>query len=116
MLELLLRTPWVRRASRGIPVARLLLTAEVAMIAGRHLGRLERAQRRRLLALLLKTRGRPRSLPTAERRELALLVARLEPRLFFGTAARRLSPVPLPKRLLYGRRGSAARAALTRGD
>jgi hypothetical protein len=102
--------------SRGIPIARLLLAGEVAMIAGRHLGRLDRAQRRRLLALLLRARGRPRSLRAGERRELAVLLARLEPRVFFGTAVKRLSPVPLPKRLLYGRRGSAARAALRRGD
>lgn len=116
MLRLLLRTPWVKRVSRGIPIARLLLAGEVAMIAGRHLGRLDRAQRRRLLALLLRARGRPHSLRAGERRELAVLLARLEPRVFFGTAVKRLSPVPLPKRLLYGRRGSAARAALTRGD
>jgi hypothetical protein len=116
VLGLVLRTPWVKRVSRGIPLARLLLAAEVAMIAGRHLARLDRAQRRRLFALLMQARGRPRSLPARERRELALLVARLEPRLFFGTTVRRLSPVPLPKRVLYGRRGTAARAALTRGD
>jgi hypothetical protein len=116
MLGLVLRTPWVKRVSRGIPLARLLLAAEIALIAGRHLGRLDRAQRRRLFALLVQSRGRPRSLPARERRELVSLVARIEPRLFFGTAVRRLSPVPLPKRLLYGRRGSAARAALTQGD
>lgn len=116
MLGLLLRTPWLKRASRGIPIARLLLTAEIAMIAGRHLGRLDRAQRGRLLALLLKARGLPRSLPAAERRELAVLVARLEPRIFFGTTVKRLSPLPLPKRLLYGPRGSAGRRALTRGS
>jgi hypothetical protein len=116
VLGLVLRTPWVKRVSGGIPLARLLLAAEVAMIAGRHLARLDRAQQRRLLALLVQARGRPRSLPARERRELVSLVARLEPRLFFGTAVKRLSPVPLPRRLLYGRRRSAARAALTRGD
>jgi hypothetical protein len=41
-----------------------------------------------------------------------MLLARLEPRLFVGTAVKRLSPVPLPKRLLYGPRKGAARAAL----
>jgi hypothetical protein len=102
--------------TRGVPVARLLLVAEVALVAGRHLGRLDSRQRRRLLALLLRARGRVRSLTPAERRELGVLVARLEPRIFFGTAVRRLSPVPLPKRLLYGPRNGAARAALSRGD
>jgi hypothetical protein len=100
--------------TRGVPVARLLLLAEVAVLAQRHLGKLDRAERRRLLTLFLRARGRPRSLTGAERLEFLYLVARLEPRLLLGTAVRRLSPVPLPKRLLYGRRGSAARAALSR--
>jgi hypothetical protein len=96
--------------SRGVPVARLLLVAEVAILARRHLIKLDSAQRRRLLTLLVLSRGRPRSLNATERREFLHLVARLEPRLLFGTAVRRLSPVPLPKRLLYGR----TRAALSR--
>ena len=114
MLGLLSRSPWVKRLSHGVPVARVLLVVQLAILAQRHLRKLDSAQRRRLLALLARTRGRPRSLPAGERRELLYLLARLEPRLFFGTAARRVSPVPLPKRLLYGRRGSAARAALER--
>jgi hypothetical protein len=114
VLGLLLRSPWVKRVSRGVPVARLLLVAEVAILAMRHLSKLDSVQRRRLLTLLVRARGRPRSLTASERREFLYLMARLEPRLLLGTAVRRLSPVPLPKRLLYGRRGSAARAALTR--
>jgi hypothetical protein len=114
VLRLLLRSPWVKRVSRGVPVARLLLIAEVAILAQRHLSKLDRGQRRRLFALLLRARGRPRSLTTAERREFLFLMAKLEPRLLLGTAVRRLSPVPVPKRLLYGRRGSAARAAPSR--
>jgi hypothetical protein len=114
MLHLLARSRWAKRLSHGVPVARLLLVAEVAMLAGRHLGKLDRSQRRRLLALLLRARGRPGRLGAGERRELVGLMARLEPRLFLGTAIGRLSPVPVPKRLLYGRRGSRARAALAR--
>jgi hypothetical protein len=114
VLRLLLGSPWVKRLSHGVPLARLLLVAEVTILAQRHLSKLDRAQRRRLLTLLVRARGRPRSLAAAERREFGYLVARLEPRLLLGTAMRRLSPVPLPKRLLYGRRGSAARAALSR--
>jgi hypothetical protein len=114
MLRLLLRSPWVKRVSRGVPVARLLLVAEVAILAQRHLSKLDRAQRRRLFTLLVRARGRPRSLKPGERRELLYLVAKLEPRLLLGTAVRRLSPVPVPKRLLYGRRGSATRTALSR--
>jgi hypothetical protein len=97
-----------------VPVARLLLVAEVAILAQRHLSKLDGSQRRRLVTLLVRARGRPRSLTAAERRELGYLLVRLEPRLLLGTAVRRVSPVPVPKRLLYGRRGSAARAALSR--
>jgi hypothetical protein len=100
--------------SRGVPVARLLLVAEVALLAQRHFSKLDRAQRRRLFTLLIRGRGRPRSLSAAERREFLGLVARLEPRFFLGTAVRRISPVPVPNRLLYGRRGSPARATLSR--
>jgi hypothetical protein len=114
VLRLLLRSPWVKRLSRGAPVARLLLVAEVAILAQRHLSKLDPSQRRRLFTLLVRARGRPRSLTASERREFLYFVARLEPRLLLGTAVRRLSPVPLPKRMLYGRRGSAARAALSR--
>jgi hypothetical protein len=114
VLRPLLRSPWVKRLSSGAPIARLLVVAEVAILAHRHLSKLDPTQRRRLFALLVRARGRPRSLTAAERREFLYLVARLEPRLLLGTAVRRLSPVPVPKRLLYGRRGSAARAALAR--
>ena len=114
MLRPLLRSRWVTRVSHGVPVARVLLLAQVAILAGQHLGKLDASQRRRLWTLLIRARGRPRSLSAAERRELLSLLARLEPRLLFGAAVRRVSPVPLPKRMLYGRRGSAARAALAR--
>jgi hypothetical protein len=110
--RVLLRSRWLRRLSHGVPLARIALAAEVLLLARSHAMRLDRAQRRRLLALLARTRGRRSALSAAERRELALLFARLEPRLFFGSALRRLSPVPLPRRVLYGRRTSAARKAL----
>ena len=114
MLRLALRSRWAKRLSHGVPVARLLLVAEVALLAQRHLTKLDRRQRRRLFTLLVRARGRPRSLSASERREFLGLLARLEPRYFLATAVRRLSPVPMPKRLLYGRRGSPARAALSR--
>jgi hypothetical protein len=110
-----LPTRSIRRLSHGIPIARLLLVADVALLARRHITRLDRAERRRLLALVRRTRGRPSALTAADRRELAMLVARLEPRLFLGLAVKRLSPVPVPKRLLYGRRSSRARRALASG-
>jgi hypothetical protein len=114
VLRLLLRSSWVKRLTHGVPVARLLLVAEVALLAQRHLSKLDRAQRRRMFTLLVRARGRPRSLTAAERREFGYLLARLEPRLLLGSAVRRVSPLPVPKRLLFGRRGSPARAALLR--
>lgn len=75
------------------------------------MARLDGAQRRRLLALARKSGGRPGSLSEKEREELAALLADLEPRLFLGSTLRRLSPMPLPKRLLYGPRGSRTRKA-----
>lgn len=103
----------IKRVGRGLPVAPLLLGAEVALIAARHASKLDRVQRRRLLALLRSARGRPSTLSVTERREVADLLAKLEPRLFLGSAVRKLSPVPVPKRLLFGPRGSDARRALS---
>jgi hypothetical protein len=37
-----------------------------------------------------------------ERDELARLAAKAEPRLFLGLVVDKLSPVPLPKRLVFG--------------
>ena len=48
-------------------------------------------------------RGRSRNLEPAEREELAKLVAKVDPRRFGWLAADKLSPVPLPKRLVRGR-------------
>ncbi len=99
MLRFLLKRRWVKRMAPGLPVGSLLLTADLAMLAGKHVARLDGAQRRRLVALVRETRGRPSTLDEAERRELRILLAALEPRLFVGSAVRRVSPVPLPKRL-----------------
>jgi len=101
----------LKRLAPGLPVGGLLLSGEVALLAGRHVAKLDGAQRRRLLALIRQARGRPGALGTAERLELLALLATLEPRLFLGSALRSVSPLPLPKRLLYGPRGSAARKA-----
>lgn len=105
---LLTRTP-AKRLARGVPVVALLGAVEVAKLAKRHLTMLDAAERRRLLALVAKARGGAGALSEGERAELAGLVAKLEPRAFVGSAADRFSPVPVPKRLLYGRRGSRAR-------
>jgi hypothetical protein len=100
-----------RRIGGSVPLAPLLLAAEVALIAARHLSKLDRLQRRRLVTLLGRAQGRPSTLSQAERREVVDLIAVLEPRLFLGSAVRKVSPLPVPKRLLYGPRGSDARKA-----
>ena len=92
------RIPGLRR----LPVFKLLALAEIAVAARDHLGRLEPAERTRLLELVRKGRGRGKNLSPADRDELAILTAKLEPRRFAGLAVDRLSPVPLPKRLVYG--------------
>jgi hypothetical protein len=107
MLRFLLKRGPVKRLLRGVPVVALLSAAEVAMIAREHVAKLDSTERRRLLALVAHARGRPGSLSETERDELGALVAKLEPRLFVGSAADRLSPMPVPKRLLYGSRRKA---------
>jgi len=107
----LLRRSLFNHLGRGVPVARLLLAGEVAVMAGRHVARLDPGERRRLASLLGAAARHPTSLGPAEREELARLVARMEPRLFVGSAVRRVSPVPLPPRLLFGKRKSSARQA-----
>ncbi len=95
------RVPGVRR----IPVVALLAAAEVAVLAKDHYQqRLTPAERRRLLRLIKVGRGGTDRLTAGERDELEALVTKLEPRRLLGDAARRLSPVPIPRRLLYGRR------------
>jgi hypothetical protein len=101
------RIPGVRR----IPLVTLLSIAELGLIARTHVQRLTPDQRRRLITLIRSARGRRHNLTSAEREEFADLVARLEPRLLAAEAVHRLSPVPVPKRLVAGRRrrGSATR-------
>jgi hypothetical protein len=111
MLRFLLEHTPVKRLARGVPVVGLLSAAEVAKLAKGHLDKLDGQERRRLLALVAKARGGTGALSAAERSELGKLVAKLQPRAFVGSAADHFSPLPVPKRLLYGRRGSDARKA-----
>jgi hypothetical protein len=90
--------------ANAIPLARLLLVGEVALMTGRHLKKLDADERRRLGSLVLGSARKRGALSAAERIELLRLVAKLEPRLLFGTAVRRVSPVPIPGRILYGKR------------
>jgi len=92
------RMPGLRR----LPVVKLLFLAELALVARDHVGRLTPEERRRLVGLVREGRGRSRNLTPVEREELAGLVAKVEPRRFAGLAIDRLSPVPLPRRVVYG--------------
>jgi hypothetical protein len=81
---------------RRIPVMRLLLLGEVALLLKDHVQLLTPAERRRLVVLIRDARGRPGKLSAAERAELESLIAKSEPLLFATTAARKLSPIPFP--------------------
>ncbi|MDQ6817298.1 MAG: hypothetical protein M3018_07815 [Actinomycetota bacterium] len=89
---------------RRIPIARLLAVAEVVMLARQHLQKLDPEERRRFLALIGRGRGRPSRLTDSERAELTTLVLKADPRQFAFLAAERLSPVPLPDRILRRKR------------
>ncbi len=88
---------------RRLPMLKLLALAEVAFLAHRHATRLDPNERRRLYELV-KIGGKTHHFSRAELNELSALLAKTEPRLFVGEAADRLSPIPLPKVLVRGRR------------
>jgi hypothetical protein len=83
---------------------KLLVAAELLMLARDHVLWLTPQERRRLFTLVRLGRGRRRNLTDSERLELATLIAKMEPRMFAGETVEKLSPLPLPRRLLYGPR------------
>jgi hypothetical protein len=78
---------------RRVPFFRVLAIGKAALLARRHLRRLEPSERRRLTELL----RRPHRLSAAERDELRELVAKLEPRAFAIAAANEISPIRFPR-------------------
>jgi hypothetical protein len=92
---------------RHVPVLKLLAAANIALLARDHVMRLDHDERHRLAQLVRMGHGRRRNLSPTEREELAMLVARMEPRRLAGHAVEELSPLPLPRRLLYGPRRRA---------
>ncbi len=94
------RIPGLKR----LPVLKLLAIGEIALAARTHAMKLDAAERSRLVELVRTGRGRPSRLSEAERAELRELVAKAEPRLFAGTVADAISPLPLPRRLVRGPR------------
>jgi hypothetical protein len=97
------RLPYLKR----LPVMRLLALGEIMVLAKEHLDKLEPQERRRLLVLLREGHGRPSNLSKRQREELEKLIAKAEPRLFAGTAAEKLSPIPLPDSVVRGRQSAS---------
>jgi hypothetical protein len=91
------------RSVRRLPWFKVLALAQILLLAQRHVQLLEPRERRRFAELAGRAL-RERRLDEPERRELVSLLTRLEPRGFAGGAVDRLSPLPLPRRLLYGKR------------
>jgi hypothetical protein len=94
----------VVRGARALPVARVLAAAQIVLLARRHWHRLDPDERRRLITLVRRGRGRSGNLSPSDRAELERLVAKADPRLFAGLVAQKFSPVPLPRRLVRGKR------------
>ena len=83
------------RSLRRFPLFKVLVIGQTALLALRHLRRLDGAEWRRVGELVRRGRGMDRT----EREELRGLLARLEPRAVAFATANAFSPVPLPRRL-----------------
>jgi hypothetical protein len=88
--------PSLGRTVRRVPAARLLVLGEVALLARRHLAKLDPEERRRIVELVRRGRGRRSNLTERERRELARLVQKAEPRGFANEAVRKFTGFSLP--------------------
>ncbi len=87
---------------KRLPMLKLLAIGEIVLLAREHIERLEPHERRRLIELVRRGRGRTRNLNKGERVELAALIDKADARLFVGLAADKLSPVRLPRRVVRG--------------
>ena len=83
------------RSFKRIPLIRLLAVAKLALVAHRHLQRLDADERRQLAALV----RRGPSMSREERAQLRSLVGKLEPLTLAYRTADAFSPVPLPRRM-----------------
>jgi len=79
-----------------MPLFRLLVVAQTALLARHHLQRLDASDRRRLRELV----GRGRAMTRAEREELRRILSKLDPKAFAITTANAFSPVRLPRWLV----------------
>ena len=92
------RVPGLKR----LPILQLLAAAEVLLLAYDHVTRLDASERRRVVELVRRGKGMPSNLSSRDQEELRVLVAKAEPRLFVGRTVQRLSPIPIPARLVAG--------------
>ena len=82
------------RLLKKMPLFRLLAVGRTALLARRHLRRLDAGDRHRLVELVRKGRG----MRAGERDELRAILAKLGPREFAYATADAFSPVKLPRR------------------
>ena len=83
--------PGLGTTLRRMPAVRLILFGEILLLTREHLLKLDPHERRRVLELVRRGRGRPRNLSDRERRELARLLEKTEPRVFLDTAVKRVA-------------------------
>jgi hypothetical protein len=88
------------RTVRRLPLFKVIAVAQLALLAHRHLNALTPVERRRMAEL---ARHGVKMTPD-ERTEFRNLASKLEPRAFAASAADYVSPFPVPKRVLGGRR------------
>jgi hypothetical protein len=89
------RVPGLRR----VPMLQVIVLGQMVLLARDHLERLTPRERHRVVVLVRGCKGRVSQLSDNERLELQTLIGKIEPRLFAETAARTLSPLPLPGRV-----------------
>jgi hypothetical protein len=82
---------------RALPVVRLIMAGEVAVLGKHHLDKLNAAERGQLIGLLTKAKGRPKNLSPEDQQALSAIVEKLEARTFLVEATDKLSPVGVPK-------------------
>ncbi len=82
------------RLLKKMPLFRLIAIGETALLARRHLRRLDAEDRHRLLELVRKGRR----MSAGQRDELRAILAKLGPREFAYATADAFSPVKLPRR------------------
>jgi hypothetical protein len=87
-----------RAAKRMLPWMWPVYAARSAIAAGGHVGnRLTPRQRKRLLYLIRRSKGRPSNLTPKQRAELKRLLGKIEPIALAQAVAAELSPLPWPK-------------------